>query len=197
MVGAAVWLMIGATATGPKRPPRAESSASTLTAKPVQDAPGAILRCPGARKGLDWYKDRYAQHRAVQRLPGPPETVRYSCLTTIRRAAEWRDRAASERARAASWVEYHFDWQRWLPWNWRHLGSCETGYGGDPNFAHSVTGFVSAFGITRTNYAIDARWAGGPQWSDDPAKRPTPRQQYQAALAHYAHHGDGWGCPGP
>lgn len=158
----------------------------------------AVLSCDDAKRAVTYYRHAYAAHRAVQRLSGPVPRVWYrDCDAVRRRAADWRDRAKAERERAAAWWEYHFDWPAWLPRNWYLVGSCETGYGGDPNFAHSVPGFVSAFGITRTNYAIDARWAGGPQWSDDPEKRPTPRQQYQAALAHYEHHGDGWGCPGP
>lgn len=154
--------------------------------------------CLQSVRAITFYRQKYRGWRGKMSLAGPVPRVWYQqCDVLRRRAAEWRDRAGAARVAYGEWYEYNFDWQKWLPWNWRRLGSCETGYGGDPNFEHSVPGFVSAFGITRTNYATDARWAGGPQWSDDPAKRPTPRQQYEAALAHYEHHGDGWGCPGP
>lgn len=157
-----------------------------------------VLRCPGARKALTYYRAAYARHRATQRLTGPVPFVRYGCEATIRRASEWRDRATMERLAAAAWVREHFHWWEWLPSNWQALGACETGYGRRPgNFAHANSSFVSAFGISRSIYNRDAAYHGGPPWSDDPARRPTPRQQYEAALGHYAMFGDGWTCPGP
>lgn len=199
MVGAAAWLMIGATATGPKRPPGATietKPASSTSRNTAGNAPGAILRCPEARRGLEWYKARYAAHRAIQRLPGPPSTVRYPCPVTSRRAAEWRSRAAAERVKAQKWVRFNYAWWEWLPANWQRLGACETGYGRRPgNWSHANSRFVSAFGISRSIYDRDAAHMGAPPWND--RNPPTPRQQYLAALGHYDLWGDGWSCPGP
>ncbi len=100
-----------------------------------------------------------------------------------------------ERLQHAAWVDYHYNWRSWLPANWKAVGTCETGYGGDPNFKFANGSFVSAFGISRSIYDTDARMSGTPPWND--ANPPTPRQQYLAAAAHYQHFGDGWGCPGP
>jgi hypothetical protein len=181
-------------AEAPRAVAIATKTSKTRTTVPVKRAE----TCSDAQRAVTYYRRSYAAHRAAQRLSGPVPRVWYhDCDAVRRRAAMWAERSKLEREAAIAWREYHYDWWKWLPANWYRVGSCETGYGGAPNFAHSVPGFVSAFGITRTNYATDARWAGGPQWSDDPEKRPTPRQQYQAALAHYQHHGDGWGCPGP
>jgi hypothetical protein len=92
-------------------------------------------------------------------------------------------------------VAYHYDWRSWLPRNWYLVGSCETGYGGPPNWHHANGSYVSAFGISRRIYDSDAAYMGAPPWSD--RHPPTPRQQYLAALGHYKRFGDGWGCPGP
>ena len=89
--------------------------------------------------------------------------------------------------------DYQYNWRSWLPANWRRLGTCETGYGGDPNFEHSNSKFTSAFGISWAEYNADAAYMGAPPWN----VRHTPRDQYKAALGHYARFGDGWSCPGP
>ena len=96
---------------------------------------------------------------------------------------------------------YEWNWQRWLPHNWYSLGSCESGYGGPPNWFHSNGSYVSAFGIQRGAfngaYDSDAHKVGMPGWDEVPGGRPSPWQQYKTALSHYHSFGDGWGCPGP
>ncbi len=160
-------------------------------------------RCDDGLRAITYYRRAYAAHRAKMRADGPVPRVWYHrCDVVQRRAAEWRDRAASARVELAKWREFHFDWRAWLPGNWYAVGRCETGYGGAPNFAHQNSSFVSAFGISRRAYPGDARVYGVPSWpSYEEQKRgvplPTPREQLLAAMGHYRLHGDGWGCPGP
>jgi hypothetical protein len=84
-----------------------------------------------------------------------------------------------------------WNWQAFLPANWRNVARCETGI--DWTFANGV--YVSAFGISRREYDRDAAYMDAPPWND--ARPPSPWNQYQAALGHYRRFGDGWGCPGP
>jgi len=86
-------------------------------------------------------------------------------------------------------TDYEFNWQSWLPPNWKAVASCETHF----NWEHNNSSFVSAFGISWREYNADAAYMGAPPWNI----RHTPRDQYKAALGHYARFGDGWGCPGP
>lgn len=85
--------------------------------------------------------------------------------------------------------EYNYDWEKWLPYNWQGVARCETHF----NWEHSNSVFVSAFGISWREYNADAAYMGAPPWH----VRHTPRDQYLAALGHYARFGDGWTCPGP
>jgi hypothetical protein len=89
--------------------------------------------------------------------------------------------------RARQW-----NWQAFLPGEWRRLGVCETGL----NWRHANGSFVSAFGISRQAYDEDAAVMGAPPWND--ARPPSPWNQYQAALGHHRIHGgfSGWGCRG-
>jgi len=105
----------------------------------------------------------------------------------------WRDRAWQAKRAYTKWHAYHYDWRTWLPSNWRQLGTCETGYGGDPDFEFSNSRYTSAFGISWREYNADAAYMGAPPWH----VRHTPRDQYLAALGHYKRFGDGWSCPGP
>lgn len=156
----------------------------------------AVYRsCHGANEAIDYYRRAYRDHREQMGVEGMPARRWWGCESARRRAVEWRDKAAAARKALKKWVDYQYDWRSWLPRNWYLVGSCETGYGGAPNFNHANSSFVSAFGISRSIYDRDAAYAGGPPWND--ASPPTPRQQYEAALAHYAQFGDGWGCPGP
>lgn len=150
-------------------------------------APG----CPHAKRGLRFYRARHgfwvaargAQARHKVRAPRNCADARYL-------AALWRTRAAEQRRYTTWWL---YSWEEWLPRNWYELGSCETGYGGDPNWQHSNSSYTSAFGISWAEYNADAAYMGAPPWH----VRHTPRDQYMAALGHLARFGDGWGCPGP
>lgn len=85
-----------------------------------------------------------------------------------------------------------WNWQAWLPAHWYRVGSCETGYGGDPNWRHSNSKYQGAFG-----FAISS-WDGYklPGYPDE-AWQATPWQQYQVALQIYNRFGmSGWGCKG-
>lgn len=85
--------------------------------------------------------------------------------------------------------DYQYNWQSWLPGNWQGVARCETHF----NWEHNNSSFVSAFGISWREYNADAAYMGAPPWH----VRHTPRDQYKAALGHYARFGDGWSCPGP
>ena len=86
-------------------------------------------------------------------------------------------------------MDYHYNWESWLPANWKMVARCETHF----NWEHNNSQFVSAFGISWREYNADAAYRGAPPWN----VRHTPRDQYNAALGHYARFGDGWSCPGP
>lgn len=164
------------------------TSSAIYTAKPEV--------CRDSQRAISFYRQKYRIHREKMRLRGPVPRVWYrDCAVVRRRAVEWRDRAEGARIELIEWVAYHYDWRSWLPDNWYRVGSCETGYGGDPNWHHSNSRFVSAFGISRSIYGRDAAVYGVPPWND--SRPPTPREQYLAALGHYKLFGDGWTCPGP
>lgn len=185
-------VIAAAVASSDSKPRSRLVSTGTAAAHPPTPDPPT---CRGSNRAIDFY--RHAVRETLEQI-GPVELPArrwWGCNSARRRAAEWREKAHSARVTLAKWLDYEYDWRAWLPRNWYLVGSCETGYGGDPNFRHSNSGFVSAFGITRHNYSVDAREAGTPQWDD--RHPPTPREQYETALAHYHMHGDGWGCPGP
>lgn len=150
-------------------------------------------RCPGANKAIEFYRQAYTTSRNGMGLPGPPARRWWGCNSARRRAVEWRDKALDARRALVAWIAYQYNWRSWLPRNWYLVGSCESGYGGDPNWEHSNSRFTSAFGISWREYNADAAYMGAPPWN----VRHTPRDQYKAALGHYARFGDGWGCPGP
>lgn len=150
-------------------------------------------RCPEAQKAISFYRQKYKAHREKMDASGPVPRVWYACDAARRRAVEWRKRAADAKVALEKWIDYHYNWRSWLPHNWYLVGSCETGYGGDPNWEHSNSSFTSAFGISWREYNANAAYMGAPPWH----VRHTPRDQYMAALGHYARFGDGWTCPGP
>jgi hypothetical protein len=97
-----------------------------------------------------------------------------------------------------------WNWQAWLPGyrvkgplDWYGVGRCETGGGGDPNWFHANSSFVSAFGISVREYDNDAAYMGVRPWYVKGQPPPSPWEQYQAAVGHYKRFGDGWSCPGP
>lgn len=152
-------------------------------------------RCPAVNRAINFYRQAYRQNRSLMGLSGPVERRWWGCRSAAVRAVLWREKAAQARVAYKGWYRDQYAWWEWLPENWRRLGSCETGYGGPPNFSHANGSFVSAFGISRVLYDSDAAYMGAPPWND--ANPPTPREQYLAALGHYRRFGDGWGCPGP
>lgn len=149
--------------------------------------------CRGSNRAIGFY--RQAVRETLGRI-GPVELPArrwWGCNSARRRAVEWRAKAHEARVTLAKWIAYQYDWRTWLPRNWYLVGSCESGYGGDPNWEHSNSRFTSAFGISWQEYDADAAYMGAPPWN----VRHTPRDQYKAALGHYARFGDGWDCPGP
>jgi hypothetical protein len=61
-------------------------------------------RCADSQKAITFFRGKYRQHRAAMGLPGPVPRVWYSrCRDVRRRAVEWRDRAANQRAVLAEW----------------------------------------------------------------------------------------------
>lgn len=149
--------------------------------------------CPGANRAISFY--RHSVRDTLKQI-GPvtlPQRRWWGCNSARRRAVEWREKAHTARTTLAKWIAYQYDWRSWLPRNWYLVGSCESGYGGDPNWEHTNSRFTSAFGISWAEYNADAAYMGAPPWN----VRHTPRDQYKAALGHYARFGDGWDCPGP
>jgi hypothetical protein len=123
------------------------------------------------------------------------KTHRFGCrhAQVMRRTFHCRALVWTKRELRQARREWEWSWRLWLPDKWARLGACETGYGRRPgNWRWDSGTHVSAFGITRANYAADARAAHMPQWD----RHPSPWQQYRTALAHYRLHGgfSGWGC---
>lgn len=85
-----------------------------------------------------------------------------------------------------------WNYRAWLPAHWYRVGSCETGYGGPPNWRHSNSSYQGAFG-----FAISS-WDGYklPGYPAE-AWQATPWEQFQVALEIYNRFGmSGWGCKG-
>ena len=177
----------------------ATADSTTPPAPPPKKMASSIFippeHCADSQNAIVYYRRAYTNSRTKMRLQGAVARAWYPCDAARRRAGEWRDKAKAARAQLEQWLSYHYDWQKWLPANWYRVGSCETGYGGAPDFTFANGRFVSAFGISRSIYDRDAAHAGVPPWND--SNPPTPREQYLAALGHYDMFGDGWGCPGP
>lgn len=175
---------------------QSKSSPQLAQAKPAQ-VNAQLERCKSNRLGVVWY--RFAtwkwQEKRQGRLADTAPTVHgKSCRRAHYAVQEWRARSIAARTKYRKWFRYNYAWWDWLPSNWQALGACETGYGQRPgNFEHNNAKFVSAFGISWAEYNSDAAYFGSPPWH----VRHTPRDQYNAALGHYARFGDGWSCPGP
>jgi len=172
-------------------------SSSTTAARAAEAPPPApLLRCRSARLAVSYYRARTYERQDARdgRHATRSPIVRGKACKWARYASEvWRARARAAARRLEEWLEYQYAWEKWLPSNWYRLGSCETGYGGAPNWEHSNSRFTSAFGISWAEYDADAAYNGAPPWR----VRHTPRDQYLAALGHYARFGDGWTCAGP
>jgi len=172
-----------------------ETGAHSAHAPAAAGLPSAPPKCRGARaavahyRALTWERQRARGGELADRTP---LSKGRSCHWARYAAQVWIERARAARASLARW-RYLYDWRSWLPANWYRLGSCETGYGGAPNWEHSNSRYTSAFGISWAEYDADAAYMGAPPWH----VRHTPRDQYLAALGHLRRFGDGWGCPGP
>jgi hypothetical protein len=174
---------------------------AALAGGPVRSDAGAD-QCRAARKSLRWYMRHAREWRErmgagagrYERSVRDPACPRY--LSKL-----WRSKAQAARAQYVRWFEYHWNWRRWLPANWRALGACETGYGREPgSWTWDSGDYVSAFGIYEPGYRDDARRIGNFGWEETKqrlGRLPSPREQFEAAKSHLRTHGDGWGCPGP
>lgn len=155
-------------------------------------------RCPQAQRAISFYRQKYRAHREAMNLPGPVPRVWYACDAARRRAHEWLDRAAAARQAFTDWRAYHYNWRTWLPHHWVRVGSCETGYGGPPNWHHANSSYQGAFGFATSSwdsFVGSADPKAGPYPHE--AWQATPRQQYEVALAIYRRYGmSGWGCKG-
>lgn len=178
----------------------------------VLDAESAVLRtaghrmdrspaasCVAANKTIGHYRKAYTRSRNLMGLTGAVPRVWYhDCKVVQRRALEWRDKAEKARRLADGWVWYQYAWREWLPRGWYGIGSCETGYGGDPNWRHNSGAYQGAFGFAVSSwdgFVGSADPKAGPYPSE--AYLATPRQQYEVALAIYRRYGlSGWGCRG-
>lgn len=131
-------------------------------------------------------------------LSGPVSRVWYGCDAAARRAREWRHRAADAAKEVRRWINDQWNWRAWLPRGWYGIGSCETGYGGDPNWHHNSGAYQGAFGFARKSWD-DFRVRANPRWGPYPSEayEATPRQQFEVALAIFREYGlSGWGCRG-
>lgn len=176
----------------------AEAGYEIVVATPKPDPPP--VGCLDAQRGIRFYRAAYTQHRERMGLPGAPARGWYDCAATRRRAAMWQHRAAEARDQLHAWIRHHWAWTQWLPRSWYRLGSCETGYGGPPNWQHRNSAYEGAFGFavsTWDGYKREAlaRFGDGPY--PESAADATPRQQWNVALIVYGHFGmSGWGCRG-
>ena len=188
----AVVIAVGVSGSGSGVGVSAVTSSAPAMSDLVRRAPE---KCASARRAVAHYRALTWERQSARdgdRATRTPLARGRSCHWARYAAREWQARARSARVALERW-RYLYDWRSWLPANWYRLGSCETGYGGAPNWEHSNDRFTSAFGISWAEYDADAAHMGAPPWR----VRHTPRDQYLAALGHLDRFGDGWGCPGP
>lgn len=155
--------------------------------------------CLSSVKAITYYRRAYASSREQMSLEGPVSRVWYQdCEVLRRRAVEWRAKAGDARRSFVAWHRRQYAWRLWLPRGWYNVGSCETGYGGPPNWAHRNSSYEGAFGFavsTWDRYKLEAPQRDGPYPGS--AADATPRQQLNVALVVYGHFGlSGWGCRG-
>lgn len=156
-------------------------------------------KCTAAQQAIGAHRRAYTRFRHNMNLTGAVPRVWYqNCQVVRRRASEWRHRAHQAKAAYQQWHGYQYNWRSWLPRGWYGIGSCETGYGGDPNWQHNSGTYQGAFGFAVSSwdaFVSSADPKAGPYPSE--AYLATPRQQYEVALAIYRRYGlSGWGCRG-
>lgn len=121
-----------------------------------------------------------------------PERLKNACAYKKWSLKKWKARSVQWHKQYNHYL-YQHAWWEWLPDKWQRIGACETGYGKRPGQWKWNSGtYQGAFGFYYGTW--DAyKPAGAPS----EAYLATPRQQYQAALNVYSHHGYGaWGCGG-
>lgn len=183
------------TPTPDPPPPRIEiGTAAYATAHTACDR-------PALNRAITFYRQHYRVHREAMWQDGPVPRVWYrDCIALKRRAEQWRDRADVARIELVEWRVYHYRWEDWLPRGWYRVGSCETGYGGPPNWRHRNSSYEGAFGFAVSTWdgykgEAERRFGDGPYPAS--AADATPRQQWNVALVVYSHFGlSGWGCRG-
>lgn len=167
-------------------------------------------RCPDARRGLAFYRGRYAEHRAKMgadagQVGARPRKPR-NCADAHYLARLWKQRAKMARRALTRYLaierqhhRYHYAWRVWLPDKWQRIGACETGYGRRPGqWTWNSGAYQGAFGFAVSSWDAFVPYAdpkAGPYPSE--AYLATPRQQYEVALAIWRRYGfSGWGCRG-
>lgn len=139
---------------------------------------------------------RFFDNHRWMRAPNQPNCAAVPWKRTCRVARSVYRRHVTRVRQAEHW--YQYAWRDWLPRGWYGIGSCETGYGGDPNWRHNSGTYQGAFGFAVSSWDAfvgSADPKAGPYPSE--AYLATPRQQYEVALAIYRRYGlSGWGCRG-
>jgi hypothetical protein len=152
---------------------------------------GALDEATSSKMEHSTHVVKFFKNHAWLRAPNKPNCLAVPWTRSCRIARKIYQRHVDRLAELKHiiWLDYQYNWESWLPDNWKRVASCETHF----NFEHNNSSFVSAFGISWREYNADAAHMGAPPWN----VRHTPRDQYMAALGHYDRFGDGWSCPGP
>src|SRR4029079_12595927 len=76
------------------------------------------------------------------------QAVPWTRSCKIARRVYIREVKQHARLKQIVFIDYQYNWQSWLPANWKGVASCETHF----NWEHSNSRFVSAFGISWREY---------------------------------------------
>lgn len=154
------------------------------------------LSCKFAERAIVYYRKqtwKYQRKLKQERhATSYPERRKNACPYKRYLTRVWQAYTIAARVQWKAYL-YHYAWWLWLPEKWQRIGACETGYGRRPgNWKWNSGTYQGAFGF---HYSTWDRYR--PSGAPSEAYLATPRQQYQAALNVYAHHGYGaWGCGG-
>ena len=165
--------------------PKAQSRLLGIGSAAHADAHTACDR-RALNRAIAFHRQHYRTHREAMWEAGPVPRVRYrDCVARNRRAVDWRDKADVARIELVEWRVYHYAWQDWFPRGWYRVGSCETGYGGPPNWRHWNSSYEGAFGFatgTWDGYVGEAerRFGHGPDPVERRAGDTTPAVQRRA-----------------
>ncbi len=126
-------------------------------------------------------EDKIPTPRSKARSPWKRHSRSYWAAELNRWELRHRQCLAVLHERARQW-----NWQAWLPDQWRRIGQCET----QLNWQHQNSSYEGAFGFAQQSWD-----SFKPQGYPDHASQATPWQQYLVALRIYARYGlSGWGC---